>query len=245
MRLLFLFALPLLLAACSRSVAGLTIPPNQAFVLGEDMDSGYRVSLVNRGTVAVTVQLIDKQSGEERARRVLNRGGNEEIYVEPGVRVRMVNATAARADILVTMSKGVQGMRLEDLEGKAVETISPAAREAERGPVVVKNDRGPARRKVSTELPAGQELIVGEGTSKSYSAAIRVGDGRGIKVSVRDKRSGRQRQGFGLGAPGSETVNIGPEEDLHLLNTGDRTVRISIALSEAVSGVRVAAIETR
>ncbi len=245
MRPFFLFSLLLLIAACSRSIAGLTIPPNQAFVLGEGMDSGYRVSLVNQGPQAVTVQLIDKASGVERSRLVLAIKGREELYIDPAVRVRMINDTPREADVLVTMSKTVAGMRMEGLDGQAAEEVTAADRAAEQVPVTVREDAGPPQRKVSTELPAGRELIVGEGSSLNYAAAIRVGAGNGIEVSVRDKRSGRERKGFGLGAPGKETVRIGPEEDLHLLNTGVRTVRVSVVLTEPVSGVRTVEIGSR
>ncbi len=240
-----LLLLPFLLTACSRNVAGLTIPPNQAFVLGEYMESGYRVSLVSQVAQAVTVQLIDQATGEERSRLVLSGRGSEEVYVEPGLQVRMINDYPEPAAIRVTMNKGVAGMRLEGLDGQPVQEITAAEAAAEQQAVTVREGAGPAQRAVSSDLPAGQELIIGEGSSLNYAAVVQLGPGEGIQVSVRDKRSGRQRQGFGLGAPGKETVTVGPEEDLHVLNTGERTVRVTVALSAPVSGQRTVAIGSR
>jgi hypothetical protein len=237
MRFLFPFLLLPLLTACQKSTAGLTIPPRQVFVLGEYMDAGYRADIRNDGPQPVTVRLINRDSRETDRELILVSGKQETVYVGANQEVRLYNNDDRKAKLLIEMNKGVEGMRYEGMDGQPADRLTADPPASEDAPVTPRQDAGPAQRQVNREIPPGQQLIIGEGSSQQYTVRMRVTGGM-IEVSGRDKRSGRQLQGFGL--KGREEVTIRPTEDLYLINTGQEAVRIRLTFDRPVSGVRMA-----
>jgi hypothetical protein len=230
-----LFLLPLLVS-CQRSTADLVIPPRQVFVLGEYMDDGYRATLSNKGEQAVTVRLIDKKTRETNEQLTLASGTQQSVSVTADQEVRLYNDDDRKARLLVEMSRGVEGMRYEGMDGRPSDRLAADPPASEEEAIVVRTDVGPPLTKVEREILPGNQLIIGEGSSLGYTASINT-LGHLIEVSGRDKRSGRQLQGFGL--EGKERVTIRPYEDLYLINTGQEAVRVRLTFDRPVRGARL------
>lgn len=246
--LAFSFA-TLLTAACSRSIlrlrsgqADLTIPPEQTFLLGEYADYDYRASLDNRGGEAVTVRLRDKDTKAvaEEIRLAPDESGSFVVGAEQEVAIE--NANDGAAELFVRMSRGVQGMRYVGNDGAEVAAAPPADEVPVFTQVLAPAEAGPERTRAVATLAAGQRFVLGEGTSADYAATIR-NRGAAIDVRVRDRRTGEQTQGFGLGRRGRETVYVRPHEVLTLEHAGESTTDIVVTFDRAVSGARVAAME--
>ncbi|MCP9234684.1 hypothetical protein [Lewinella sp. JB7] len=229
-----IFLLPIFFTYC-KSTAGLTIPAQQAFVLGEYTDTGYRAGLTNTGTHPVSVRLVDREGEVEDAFTLLP-GERKSVVVGGGQNVRLVNAAEREATVYVVMSRGVEGMRYEPLGGEEMTGSGEEGRRPNRRAAPVFEDLGPGLTAYRETIPPGQQLVLGEGSAGGFTTTIRTGNGE-IEVSGRDKRSGEQLQGFGL--RGRETVTIRPRENLHLLNPSDRMVRIRVTFDREVVGARL------
>ena len=57
-------------------------------------------------------------------------------------------------------------------------------------------------------------------------------------MSVRAKAAGRQTKGFGLGRYGTVEIELGPTENLHLVNEGKKAATVKLKFSRAVLGAR-------
>ena len=237
-RLLPALCLALLAAACSRSTAGLTIPARQTFLLGEYADYDYTAKLDNRGGEAVTVRLRDKGSKAVVQEIRLDPEASGSLDVGAGQEVAIENANDGEAELLVRMSRGVQGMRYVGNDGAEL-ADAPAAGEV---PVFTQAlapaEAGPERTRAVASLTPGQRFVLGEGTSADYAATIR-NRGAAIDVRVRDRRTGEQTQGFGLAKRGRETVYVRPHEVLTLEHAGEGPTEIAVTFDRAVSGARV------
>jgi len=220
-----------LLTSCSRTTAGVTIPARQTFVLGEYMDDAYTAKLDNRGDQTVTVELIGKTDGQTSSSLKLAGGEGTTLSVEPDFLVHLKNTSETDADVAVVMSKNVPGMRYIDPN----EVKDPAADQPDNRVFTAAPDAGPAHESVKMAIPAGQQLVVGEGTTASYSAKI--SSNREISVSVRDKHTGQQTQGFGM--RGVQRINVRRHEDIYLVNDGRKDATVSLRMSMPVAGKRL------
>ncbi len=100
--------------ACSRATAGLTIPPNQTFILGESETRSYRGSLRNDSPHAVTLQLGSKTSKDVTNLGILKSKEKIEVRVDPDQIVYIINNSDVQADLLVNTSHFVSGMGYKD-----------------------------------------------------------------------------------------------------------------------------------
>ena len=237
--LALLAAGPLAYASSAQSTANVTIPGEQTFILGEYADYAYRAKLTNEGRRLVTVTLRDKETDVAAESVALAPGEQAAFEVAASQEVTLENANARPAKVFVRMSRTVEGMRYVGLDGEDLDK-SPAGAELTRGlpPIEVDADAGPAQAKATATLGRDQQFVVGEGTSASYAADLN-NLGAAIEVSVRDRRTGEQTQGFGLGRAGKATVNVRPHEVLYLVHEGRGTTRVSVDFDREVSGARV------
>lgn len=225
------------------STAGVDIPANQTFILGEYSDFDYKAKLTNDGQVAITIQLRDKVSKAVEQTFVLKPKQSESVKVAASQIVTMENATAIPGSVEAVLSKTVYGMGYVANEAMEVEQLGlsskPTPGEFDDAPVEIDAEAGPEQKKVSQQILAGQELIIGEGTRTNYTAFISK-QGGDIEVSIRDRRTQQQTQGFGLGNTGKVEVSIGPTEVIHLVNVGKKAAKTTVRFSEPVSGARIA-----
>ncbi len=240
----FFLALALSLSiACSQSTAGLTVPKQQTFLLGEYADYGYRASLDNRGRSAVTVRLRDKQSKAVGQELLLVPGEKISVQVTAAEEVTVENATVSDADILVKMSRNVSGMSyLDNATNGDQSTVlqdAPSTSPAQTALGLSSSSPvadGPVDR-LDLKLEPGTCLIVGEGTRDNYRAELKT-YGDDVRVSVRNRETLLQTQGFGLA--GRETISIGPDEVIYLINEGNEKIKLGVRFSESIEGARVA-----
>ena len=229
----FLFA-STLISACSRSTAGLNLPARQQFVLGEYEQRAYTASLNNRGSADVSLAVVDKTSKTEIRRLELPTGGKLRLEVDPTQEVRVYNTTDREANIAVGMSHFVEGMRTLNLDGSEVSDTPRTAAQKFPGQASA-TDLGTEHTGV---ISPGSRLIIGEATAADYSVAIMNRGGKNVYVSVRDKATGRQTKGFGLGRSATVRVKLSPTENLHLVNEGDKAATVKLEFSEVVLGAR-------
>jgi len=230
-----LFLSLFLLPCCAQKTAGVTIPAQQKFILGEYMDSPYTAKMDNQGAQPITVVLVNKKSRETSETIVLESGAATKLQVDPSFEVHLRNATNTKGFVFVKMSKKVPGMRYagqDDSEEKQ--------RRSEDNRVFVKaQDAGPAQASMKAIIPAGQQLVVGEGSSTNYTATIKSSGGHEIMVSIRDKQTGVQTQGFGL--KGKDEVHIRRHENIYLTNKYGKDLKVKITTSKPISGERLEA----
>ncbi|MEL6667409.1 MAG: hypothetical protein AAFP08_00470 [Bacteroidota bacterium] len=107
--------LMLVLANCSRSTAGVFIPANQEFILGEDSDYAYRARLKNESTFNIRVSVRDKVTGEQTQGFGLAGNGQTDVYISKDEEVHLINETETEGKVTVTLSRNVEGMRYEEV----------------------------------------------------------------------------------------------------------------------------------
>ncbi len=236
----FLLCLPFLFlyVSCSRSTAGLTIQPNQGFVLGEDMDADYRASVTNRGKESVTLQLVEKESLRNLEEVDLAPGSTRRLRVNANRQIQLLNESQTAAELLVVMNRGVDGMRTTSLDG------SPLPPHTSNSWLPLKltpnpSPPGPTAYRFASMVEPDRCFVVGESSAIDYSARIRVRSGQVIKVVIKDRENGEQTQGFGLGGSSREAVRVEGSEVLCLCNEQKKTVRIVVRCSRSVTGGRL------
>ncbi|OAV43150.1 hypothetical protein [Lewinella sp. 4G2] len=236
---LFLFAALLTNNSCSRSTAGLQLAGQQQFLLGEYMETPYTASMRNDGPEAILITTVDKQTKAERQRVELAVGEKAELSVPPTEETRLYNFGDRESSIFINMNKTVEGMRMLDLDGDELPPTAMASANAinDRALFEAKSTRA-ATDKHDVQIPGGYEFVVGESSVTGYSAKLINYGGKDITVSVRDKATGDQTQGFGLGKYGKVNINLGPNEQLHVENREGRERRITLQLSKEVAGAR-------
>jgi hypothetical protein len=239
----FLFALLLLAtsASCQRSSAGVAIPSQQTFLLGEYADYPYEAKLENKGSQMVTIELRSKSDQSVMSSVQLSPKQVESFQVSLDQIVAMVNSSNSEAQISAKMSKKVIGMNYVGQEEEVELSVATSEKVKTQNGITLTENAGPPRKKSKATISSGEAFVLGEGTSSNYSADLKVFGGP-IKVSVRDRRSNEQTQGYGL-ANGSETINIRPYEILYLVHEGKIPARVSVDFSKPVSGARVVELE--
>lgn len=231
--LIFLFLFPTLLAA---NDAGVTIPAGQTFILGEYMKEAYNAKLTNNGPQTVRVTLVEKADGTISQTLELASGTSDRVKVEPAYEVHLTNDSDQPAEVRVKMSKRVSGMRyIGQDEPETVATDSKENSPQDARIFLPKEGASSAKKEVTITIPIGQQLVVGEGTSTSYSADLRVT--RQVKISIRDKQTGAQTQGFGL--RGKERVNIRRHENIYVVNESNAPVKVTVKMTKAIAGERL------
>ncbi|MEM8586148.1 MAG: hypothetical protein AAGF87_17880 [Bacteroidota bacterium] len=119
MRTLYIISAALImisLANCSRSVAGVFIPANQEFILGEDSDYAYRANLKNESTFDIRVSVRDKETGEQTQGFGLAGNGKTDVYISRNEEVHLINETDREGKVTVSLSRNVEGMRYEEVK---------------------------------------------------------------------------------------------------------------------------------
>lgn len=231
------------LTVCAQGTSGVNIPAGQTFVLGENRTEGYRATLRNEGSQAITAMIVDQQSGQAVSTVDLPVGDRKSLTIADGQEVHLKNEGDQEALVQVKSPvKGSQGMRYVDpaTNGKSNRVVipRPAPASAPTSANPAEADDATGETSASVTLLPGQALIIGENSSMNYSVTIR-NTGAQIDVTGRDKKSGKQMQGFGLGKMGRETVNIRPNEDLYLINTSKKATKVKVKMDKPVRGVRV------
>jgi len=237
--LFFVLLFSTLAAKCQRTSAGVTIPPQQTFLLGEYEDDGYTAKLVNKGAQNITIELKRKADDALISSVQLSPKQAKSFEVESGQVVAMVNSTDTEAQVSAKMSTKVVGMRyVEAKKSKASMQEEPqTSTKASPKSYSTVSNASSATSEVKETVSKGQTLILGEGTSDSYSFSVRK-IGGSIKVSIRNRETNEQTQGFGLGNVGVEEVNIRPYEVVYLINTGSVPAMVSVGFSKPVNGLR-------
>ena len=236
---LFLSIFFLSINSCSRNTAGLVLEGKQQFLLGEYMETSYTASMRNDGPETIVVTTVDKATKVEKQRIELANEEKANLTVPPTEEARLYNFGDRVTNVYIVMDKTVKGMRMLDIDGKELspERTADADEINDRDLFMAKSDRA-AVEKHDTSIPGGYEFVVGEGTADNYSVKLINYGGKDITVSVRDKESGKQTQGFGLGIYGKVNINLRPNEQLHIENREARERRISVAFTKPVAGAR-------
>ena len=242
-RLLFLALAAVSLASCSRSTAGLTIPPQQTFLLGEYADYDYRASVRNDGPQAVTVALRDKGSETFGEPQTLAPAERTAVVVDARQEVLIANASDRAAELYVVMSRNVTGMRYLEADGSGVE---PVRREEGRlTPITPAESVASPREEVSVSLPQNRQYVLGEGEAGGYAAEVTIRGRRSaeIEVAALSRETGLQMQGFGAGWRSTNTVHVRPGEVLYVRNVGAGTAEVRVRFDRPVAGARVTEVE--
>ena len=108
-KLLFLFAL--IISSCSSFKSGLTIPANEAFILGESNSKNYSAELVNTSNNEVKIRGEKKQNGEYTQGFGLAPKGKATVYVSSDEIIKFINNNNLPVKVNVKMNKEVYGMR--------------------------------------------------------------------------------------------------------------------------------------
>lgn len=114
--LIFALALLLGLSSCSTSRAGITIPANQEFVLGEYEKSSFRVSLKNTSKLQVQVSAVEKNSGLQTQGFGLAGKGETKLYISRREMVVIKNPHDMDVLVKAKLNKGVEGMGYRSLD---------------------------------------------------------------------------------------------------------------------------------
>ena len=96
----------------------------------------------------------------------------------------------------------------------------------------------PNSNNANVTIPAQQEFVLGEYQQSSYKAKLNNTSGKAMKVSVVDKETNKQTQGFGLEGKGEATVYVNKNEIVLLKNPNDKEITVKVKLSKTVSGMR-------
>lgn len=235
MRYLLIALSAFLLGSCARTTAGVNIGAGQKFVLGEYMTTDYKASLRNKGVQTVAVRLVDKQSQETRTEIKLAPKEKTSLKVSPDVEVQLINASSTDALLYAEMSKTISGMQYMGIDEKKSDKQQAAWEKPTR-------PKAPKMKYPFSQLaliPAGATYYFAEGQPAVYSAILQNQGNRGINVRIRNRQSGKQTQGFGLGNYGSPTVFLSEGEVLTLVNTGSKPAKIKLKLSQELSGQRL------
>lgn len=236
MRYLLIALSAFILASCARTTAGVNIGAGQKFILGEYMTTDYKASLRNKGEQTVAIRLVDKRSQETRREIKLAPKEKTSLKVTADVEVQLLNPSETEALIYAEMNKNINGMQYVGIDEKrtgqkkaAWDTPAPQATE----PKI----KYPFQQ--LAVIPAGATYYFAEGQPAEFSAVLHNQGSPGINVRIRDRESGKQTQGFGLGDTGKSTVFLSEGEVLTLVNTGNKPAKIKLKLSQELSGQRL------
>lgn len=93
-------------------------------------------------------------------------------------------------------------------------------------------------------IPAQQEFVLGEYQKSSFKAKLNNTSNKMMEVSVVDKETNEQTQGFGLDGKASATVNISENEKVVLKNPNDEDITVKVKMSKTVKGMSYQEIGT-
>lgn len=225
------------LSSCAQGTAGVTIPANQTFILGEYRAEGYRATMTNKGRRTVVVQLVDQAKGSVVSSLTLKPGTRESLEVGDGQRVHLINDNGGKAKVMVKSNvKGVEGMRYVDNDVDQPTKVKLPAPPAPSAARTERPDDYEGQLSASIRLAPGQTFIVGEGSHKYYMVALKVSGGE-VEVTGRDQVTGKRMQGYGL--RGKERMSIRPNENLYVKNISSKKVKLSLTFDKPVAGARI------
>jgi putative oxidoreductase len=105
----------LTLAAGYGGVTHVTIPPRQAFILGDAENNAFRAKLLNKGVAEVKVKIIRSETKEQTKCFGLSPGGEARVRATKRETVLLINESNTEALVRVKLNKGVQGMSYQKL----------------------------------------------------------------------------------------------------------------------------------
>jgi hypothetical protein len=111
--------LPLLAILISADIgnnANVYIPANQEFVLGENDNRNYTVKISNKGKQIIQVKAVSKETGEQTQGFGLDPKSSAKVNISKLEQVVLVNRSDTEAHVHVKLSKGVQGMRYQEID---------------------------------------------------------------------------------------------------------------------------------
>jgi hypothetical protein len=241
MRLLFsiLFFTLLSTGNYAQGTAGLTIPANQTFVLGEYRTTSYRASVKNIGSQHVEVVLINRNTRVEAQRIQLEAGTRQSLKVPAEQILHLVNAGSIAAKLKVNSPvSGTEGMSYLNAEQTPDKVRKTKIELPTKPSTVVEGTELIETSVAKATLEPGQSIIIGEGSAGDFNVRL-TNMGSGIEVSGRTKNEGRQTQGFGLGKFGKVDMYLRPNEVLYLVNNSDRRSTVKAKMDRPVRGVRI------
>ena len=208
--------------------AGVNIPANQTFILGEYMKADYKATLRNDGRQTVQVKLVDKATRETLETITLAPKAKEKVTVDPSREVHLVNRNKGKAKVYVVMSETVPGMRYVDVDAElppaAPRPAAPA--EAEKAPLTCPHE-------TEIVVPAFSTFRFAPDRPTKYAAVIQNKGSRNVNVRIRDRNTDEQTQGFGLGRYGDPVVYLKDSEVLTLVNKGAKAAKLTLKTTVA------------
>lgn len=96
--------------------SGVTIPPNQEFVLGEYNHPDYRSVLMNKSEFEVGVELRNRKTNVLLQRFDLSAGSSAKVNVSKDEMVILKNSNNNEVLIKVKANRNIKGMRYQDLD---------------------------------------------------------------------------------------------------------------------------------
>ena len=100
-----------LASSCTTFKSGLSIPPNETFILGESNSKNYSAELVNTSNYEVKIRGEKKQNGEYTQGFGLAPKGKVTVYVSSDEIIKFINNNNLPVKVNVKMNKEVHGMR--------------------------------------------------------------------------------------------------------------------------------------
>jgi hypothetical protein len=100
-----------LASSCTTFNSGLSIPPNETFILGESNSKNYSAELVNTSNYEVKIRGEKKQNGEYTQGFSLAPKGKAKVNVSYDEVIKFINNNNQSVKVNVKMSKEVYGMR--------------------------------------------------------------------------------------------------------------------------------------
>ena len=97
--------------SCTTFKSGLSIPPNETFILGESNSKNYSTELVNTSYYEVKIRGEKKQNGEYTQGFSLAPKGKAKVNVSYDEVIKFINNNNQSVKVNVKMSKEVYGMR--------------------------------------------------------------------------------------------------------------------------------------
>jgi len=101
----------ILASSCTTFKSGLSIRPNETFILGESNSKNYYAELVNTSNYEVKIRGEKKQNGEYTQGFSLAPKGKAKVNVSYDEVIKFINNNNQSVKVNVKMSKEVYGMR--------------------------------------------------------------------------------------------------------------------------------------
>jgi hypothetical protein len=105
----------LLISADYGNKANVYIPAHQEFVLGEYENRNYTAKISNKGKQIIKVKVVSKETGEQTQGFGLDPKSSAKVNISKSEQVVLVNNSDTEAHVHVKLSKGVEGMRYQEI----------------------------------------------------------------------------------------------------------------------------------